>query len=511
MNSHEWDFLRKYPTLKKLVRITSLLKLFLDNCQRGAHSRRRLDISSTIHGFNLKPDQLRVGLRTLVLASQRHHFPVEFKALSEMRRIPSRSPLLKLRPFLGSDGCIRVGGRLQRANMAYDEKHPWVIARGSHLAGLLVEDAHARTMHGGAQLTQRQIATNFWILGGRSLVRSIIRGCVRCTRFRGRPMQQIMSHLPEFRTRPQRPFLESGVDFAGPIQLRATAGRGHKSIKGYICLFICLVTKAIHLEAAIDLSTQGFLSAFRRFVSRRGRCSRLHSDNGTNFRGADPELKSMFSEASKFYKKCSSLLADEGTAWIFIPPSAPHFGGIWEAGIKSTKHHLRRVIGQSTLTFEEMSTLLAQIEACLNSRPLTPFSTDPQDLVPLTPGHFLIGEPLTAIPEPPVPEKLALTKRYLQVTQMRDNFWTRWRAEYLHELQVLSKWDQEKESAKVGQLVLIKDEQTPPTKWAMARITKTFLDREGIVRTAELKSASGSLLRPVHKLILLPVDQDSTK
>lgn len=504
----EWDLFTKYPTLQKLIRIVTLLRLFGENCRRKTHRRRLMDVTRAAQEFVLRPAHLRAGLCTLVRISQAHDFPSELASLREGRNVPSRSPLLKLRPRLGSDGCIRIGGRLQRSDSAFDEKHPWIVSRRSHLARLLVQDAHERTMHGGSQLTQRQISTNFWILHGRSLVRQIVRSCVKCARFGARPMQQSMSQLPQFRLRPQRPFLDSGVDFAGPIRLRTTAGRGHKAFKGYISLFICPVTKAIHLEVAVDLSTQGFLSAFRRFISRRGRCARLHSDNGTNFRGASVELKALFNEASTFYKKCAAAIAKDGTDWTFNPPSAPHFGGIWEAGVKSAKHHLRRVIGDTTLTFEEMSTLLAQIEACLNSRPLTPLSTDPQDLSALTPGHFLVGEPLTAIPEPPVPENFPPVKRYLLVTKMRNDFWVRWRAEYLHQLQVLTKWDREKEPLQVGQIVLIKDELLPATKWAMARVTKTFPDEEGAVRTVELRTAAGSLLRPIHKLIKLPVVQD---
>lgn len=268
-----------------------------------------------------------------------------------------------------------------------------------------------------------------------------------------------------------------------------------------------MATKAIHLEAAVDLSSAGFISAYRRFVSRRGRCAQLFSDNGTNFKGASKELKQMFSEASNFYKSCCRFLTNEGTEWTFNPPSAPHFGGIWEAGVKSTKHHLRRVIGASTLTFEELSTLLAQIEACLNSRPLTQMSSDPRDFTALTPGHFLIGEPLLAIPEPPAPEKIPISNRFLQVTKMRDDFWSTFRKEYLHQLQILTKWHQPKDSIKVGCLVLIKDETQPPTKWALARVTKVFPDNTGVVRTTELLTATGSVLRPIHKLILLPVYQ----
>lgn len=324
-------------------------------------------------------------------------------------------------------------------------------------------------------------------------------------------MQQIMSQLPSCRSIPQRPFLTSGVDFAGPIMLRASAGRGHKSFKGYICVFVCMTTKAIHLEAAVNLSAPGFISAFRRFVSRRGKCAELRSDNGTNFKGASGELQRMFNEASAFYKKCYKFLANEGTKWIFNPPAAPHFGGIWEAGVKSTKHHLKRVMGSSTLTFEELSTLLAQIEACLNSRPLTPMTSDPNDLAALTPGHFLIGEPLLAIPEPPAPDKVPIINRYLQVTKMRDDFWSRYRKEYLHQLQVLPKWNQLKDSVQVGSLVVIKDENLPPARWALARVSKVFPDAAGVVRTTELVTSTGPLIRPIHKLVLLPVDQNSSR
>lgn len=137
-------------------------------------------------------------------------------------------------------------------------------------------------------------------------------------------------------------------------------------------------------------------------------------------------------------------------------------------------------------------------------------STDPHDLVALTPGHFLIGEPLLAIPEPPTPEKIPIGKRYLQVTQMRDNFWSRFRKEYLHQLQVLTKWNTLKDSVKVGCLVLIKDETLPATKWALARVTKVFPDSAGVVRSVELFTATGSTTRPIHKLVLLPVIDTSS-
>ncbi|KMQ83026.1 hypothetical protein RF55_21149 [Lasius niger] len=154
-----------------------------------------------------------------------------------------------------------------------------------------------------------------------------------------------------------------------------------------------MASRAVHLEAVTDLTTDSFLAAFKRFQARRGHCARLLSDNATNFRGADRELRALFNAASDFYEDCRSQLAQDGTEWRFIPPSAPHFSGLWEAGVKATKHHLRRVLGEQLLTYEKLATLLCQVEACLNSLPLHPLSSDPSDLTALTPGHFLIGGP----------------------------------------------------------------------------------------------------------------------
>lgn len=210
-----------------------------------------------------------------------------------------------------------------------------------------------------------------------------------------------MGQLPPERITKSRPFLSTGVDYAGPCLLVAFRGRGNRTHKSYVCLFVCLATKVIHLEIAYDLTSAAFVAAFRRFVARRGHCSKLVSDNATNFRGADKELQAMFKAASNFYKDASQQLTNLGTDWKFIPPSAPHFGGIWEAGVKSVKYHLRRTIGDQHLSYEEMSILMCQIEVCLNSRPLCPISDNPFDNQPLTPAHLLIGEVLVNVPEKP--------------------------------------------------------------------------------------------------------------
>ena len=241
-----------------------------------------------------------------------------------------------------------------------------------------------------------------------------------------------------------------------------------------------------------------FLAAFRRFVSRRGLCSRSWSDNGRKFMGVDKELQAMFRGTSTFYKDVASLLAQDNVDLVFIPPYATHFGGLWESGVKSVKNHIKRVIGDQSFTFEDLSTFLCQIEACLNSRPLTQLSSDPLDLAPLTPGHLLIGRPLSAIPESGFPPNSSNpSSSWRLISKMHSDFWYRWRSDYLHQLQSRSKWLHTNPDLAPGQLELIVDELTPPAKWPIARVINTSKGSDGHVRLVQLRTARGETTRPI--------------
>ncbi|KMQ82693.1 hypothetical protein RF55_22118 [Lasius niger] len=199
-------------------------------------------------------------------------------------------------------------------------------------------------------------------------------------------------------------------------------------------------------------------------------------------------------------------MANARVKWRFNPPGAPHFGGLWEAVVKSTKHHLRRVLGGASLTYEEMVTLLTQVEACLNSRPLSALTDDPEDVSALTPGHLLIGAPITALPEPSLKDvPTGRLSRWQLLQQMRDQFWIRWHREYLQGLLTRTKWRQDTAAFRPGQLCLLLHENTPPTRWPLARITAVHPGNDGLIRVVTVKTSSSEFKRPITKLVLLPI------
>lgn len=282
-----------------------------------------------------------------------------------------------------------------------------------------------------------------------------------------------MGDLPRHRLLSGSIFEVCGIDYAGPFFLKEKKHRNTKFIKGYICLFVCFSTKAVHLELVTELTTNAFLATLRRFISRRGKPHTIYSDNGTNFVGAKRKLNEFeqFFASSNTKNDIITSLAGDGITWHFSPPYSPHFGGLWEAGIKSTKSHLKRVIGNASLCFEDFYTVLTQIEAILNSRPISPLSNDPNDLNPLTPGHFLIGKSLTSIPEPNITH-IQETKlnRFQRLQHLVQHFWNRWNKEYVSELQTRTKWKQHfQEALTIGSLVLLREENQSPLRWKVVK------------------------------------------
>ena len=382
---------------------------------------------------------------------QQESFPEVFNSVAKKENLLTKNPLTKLNPIV-HEGLIRVGGRIQHSLLSYDQKFPLILPKNHALTIKIIDHTHEKTLHRGIQLTLSTLRNNYWILKGRQVVKAQIHKCMKCLKYRASPAYQLMGNLPETRLIPSRPFEKSGVDGAGPDWIRRSPGRGAKCYKGYIILFICLSTKAIHLELVSDYTSESFLAAYRRMVSRRGHCTDIYSDQGTNFIGAAREIKSLFKESSQFIREVSDSLSKYSSCWHFNPSASPHYGGIWEAAVKSTKYHLKRVIGDAKLTFEEFTTLLCQVKACLNSRPLVPLSDDPCDVQSLTSAHFLIQSGSFLLPKPDLrDEKIVVSQRWKLLQQMLHHFWGRCSREYLQTLQRRNKWAQIGENLKVGE------------------------------------------------------------
>ncbi|XP_047540908.1 uncharacterized protein LOC125073870 [Vanessa atalanta] len=279
----------KFSELNKLLRVISLCRRFL---KVRLPFEKRKEFSKVV-----TPDEIEQSLKLCIKQAQEYEFEEEIRSLKTKGCVAKRSLLYTLCPFLDINGIIRVGGRLSQSEVSYDQKHPIILPAKNHLSQLIVANAHVKTLHGGPQLMMNYLRSKFWILRAREMVKKYYQSCVVCLRYSKAAATQLMGQLPEARLKPSRPFKTSGVDYAGPINIRFSPGRGAKSYKGYICLFVCMVTRAVHLEAVSDLTAKGFIAAFRRFISRRGHCSDLYSDNGTNFVGANAMFSNMFKGA----------------------------------------------------------------------------------------------------------------------------------------------------------------------------------------------------------------------
>ncbi|XP_029672102.1 uncharacterized protein LOC115240850 [Formica exsecta] len=441
---------------------------------------------------------------------QKSTFPNEYSSLNKNSPINNSSKLLPLSPFMDKDGLIQVGGRLKNSDLQPEARHPILLPRDHELTKRIIRQEHVRSLHAGTHATMATVRQRFWPLSLRSATRKIVRNCMIC--FKAKPIQSeaLMGSLPTSRVTISRPFSHCGVDYAGPVILREGKRRNARNHKAYISIFVCFATKGVYIELVSDLTSEGFIGALRRFISRRGKPSCIYSDNGTAFVRAQKQLKELydFINDSQTQGHIQQFLREHETSWCFIPPNAPYFGGLWEAAVKSAKYHMARIIGKAHLTFEKMTTVLCEIEAILNSRPLMQLSADPNDLTYLSPGHFLIGTALNSLPCHDLHDtnENRLT-RWQRVEQLRQHFWRRWSLEYLHSLQERTKWKVNKGiQLKPDQLVLIKQQGLAPLQWLLGRVQEIHTDSDGVVRAANVRTAKWSFIRPLSKFAILPID-----
>ena len=297
------------------------------------------------------------------------------------------------------------------------------------------------------------------------------------------------------------------MDFAGPLYCKSQD-------KAYIALFTCAVTRAIHLELVTDMTTEKFLLAFRRFVSRRGLCNTIYSDNAKTFKRAHKELNVLWDSLSS--KELQEFFAARRISWKFIAEKAAWWGGMWERLVWSVKTCLCKVIGKASLSYKEIETILTEVEAVVNSRPITFTHTSSEEPVPLSPSHFLIGQRLTALPPTvnatsavPDVNQNQLNRRWRYRQRIVNMFWIRWKREYLMELRSAHCSSPVKgpSDLKPGDVVLVNEDKLPKHLWKLGRITEVYVGRDGKVRSCLVMLPSKiTLRRPVQLLYPLELN-----
>lgn len=500
------DYLfNKFSSLTKLTRVVAYILRF----------KNRSLLKKTYEYNTLTVDELDKSLLVLIKLVQHSVFKQELVDLKRKGMTSNTSKILNLSPFLDSECIIRVGGRLTNSELKYEQKHPIILPYKHRLTDLIIREAHLKNLHAGIQNLLSIIRLKFWPINGKNAVKRIIGSCQVCYRVNPRPTNFLMGSLPRSRVVPSRPFSKCGVDYAGPIYVKDGTLRTTKLIKTYICIFVCFATRATHLELVKDLSTSSFLNALKRFYSRRGKPHDIYSDNGSNFVGANNYFVELYDLINKkdHNESVTKFLADNQIRWHFIPAKSPHLGGLWEAAVRSCKFHLRRVLGNSSLSYEEMYTLLVQVEACLNSRPLVPISHDVNDFLPLSPAHFLIGDSLLSPPEEDLKDMhISRLSRYQKLQQLFQHFWNRWSREYLTFLQVRNKWNTKNDlrsQLPVGSLVILVEDNLPPLRWPLARVTELHPGSDNVIRVVSVRLPNGTITRrSLKKVCILPMQDE---
>lgn len=500
-------------SMKKLVHVTARVLRFIDMAREKKRYR----------SICISQDEYLNAQSIWIKYHQRKFFSKEIESCKKPKEVSGSedkkkkkrkdlnvshdSPIAKLTPFVDGDGIMRVGGRIKRSMMPFDTVHPIILHHTCRFTHLVALEAHKTTLHGGNQLCMQYVRQRFWIVNVRKAIKRVTLKCVPCFRQRKETATQLMGSLPAARVTSGYAFESIGVDYCGPVTVKEKLGRGKKTYKSYIAVFVCMKTKAVHLDLVTDLTTDAFMACLTRLVSLRGSVREIFSDNATTFHGASNELKMIYEHWTNIAaSECFQL---KQVKWNFIAPLSPNQGGLWERAVRSAKNHLRRVVGTQVLTYEEFGTVLASVSACMNSRPLIALDDDPTACEALTPAHLVVGRRLigptqfdyTSIPD----NRLA---RWRLIQKIAQEFWNSWRTEYVSQQIETSKWRKRNENIKVGAIVLVKHDSLPPTHWPLARVIATFNGDDGLVRNVEVKLGSSSFKRGINKIACLPIDDD---
>ncbi|XP_013390867.1 uncharacterized protein LOC106159196 [Lingula anatina] len=466
----------KWSTFTKTLRIMAWVLRFIGNLKASKEAHCTEDLTL------MELQEAKVHLISVV---QRENFSEEIACVLEKQSVSKKSPLFKLSPFIDGDGLLRVKGRLQFSHLSYEAKHPIILPKG-HFSLLLIRHLHNTLKHAGVNSLLVRLRDEYWITGARRMCKRVKRECITCQRLDTAVSSQPVPPLPSMRVNTAPPFSVSGLDHGGPLFCCDTGSK-----KFYILLITCAVTRAVHLELVCSLSAEETLNAIRRFVARRGMPSVIISDNARGFVAAKKLVLQYFGSNSP--------------KWQFIVPLAPWWGGWWERLMGSVKSSLKKTIGTRSLTRSELEITLFEIEACINSRPLTFVADDVEDRVSLTPSHFLVGRLLTSGPlndleEIPDMNNVDLVAMYDHRNQLLNKFWEKWSSEYIRNLPSCQSSVSGRKGLNIGSVVLVRDQNSPRLLWPLGVVQRVFPGRDGLVRSVEVKTSKGLITRPIQKL-----------
>ena len=337
------------------------------------------------------------------------------------------------------------------------------------------------------------------------MVRKLLANCFSCRRRQAPVCSQKMADLPKERVTPgQPPFSHVGIDYFGPFMVK----QGRSQVKRYGCIFTCLTIRAVHIEIAHSLDTDSFINALRRFIARRGKPVLVRTDNGTNFVSGEKELRTCIQKWNR--QRIHEYLLQQEVRWIFNPPAASHHGGIWERCIRTTRKILNALLNEQVLNDEGLLTLMCEVEAVINGRPITKVSEDSRDLEALSPNHLLLLRQGAVLPPGLFQrEDNYSRRRWRQIQYLADKFWKRWSREYIPLLQRRQKWNNSRRNLAVGDIVLVADETTPRSCWPLARVIEVTPGSDGFVRRVKVKTKTTVLERLVAKCVLLEATEEN--
>lgn len=506
------DHFERFSCWRRLVTAFVVLK----RAARNFKSRKSSDLNkSACDKISTLVDYRKEAELFIVRASQSKTYYDEIKCLQKSKSVDRNSPIVQLNPVLDKDQIVRVGGRLgliDSSVLSKDLVKPVLLSSSDYISTLLARYYHDLCNHQGRHITEGAIRNaGYLIVGAKRLISHILHRCVTCRKGRRKTEHQLMADLPTDRLVPGPPFSYVGVDVFGPWEVVARRTRGGVAhAKRWAALFTCLTTRAVHIEVLEEMSSSSFINALRRFIAVRGNVKEFRSDRGTNFVVAMDDLK--FNVVNVEDEPVADCLAKSSVTWKFNPPHSSHMGGVWERVIGMSWRVLDNVLSKAAnkhLTHEVLVTLMAEVMAILNSRPIAPISNDPDNVAVLTPlillNQKIDGDPSICF-DLDLPDMYK--KQWKMVQVLSDLFWKQWKDNYLNTLQSRRKWQKQEVCIKDGDVVLLKDKTIVCAEWPVGVVVNAIpSESDKLVRKAEVRVCKhgrcSTLTRPITDMILL--------